>query len=78
MNDPKMLEDHLKRCEEQCRSYSSYAETLKEMAHECGTDDDLICQDLFEAEHNAKYYEGEAERIKEELEELHRRSHHNH
>ena len=63
--DHGTLEDQLREYEEQLRGLNSYVTELKSRVAEHGTPDEHVATDLLEAEHNIKYYEGEAARIKE-------------
>lgn len=59
-----MLENQLEEYEEKLRGFNSYINELNARAEEHGTDRALFATDLFEAEHNVAFYEGEVARIK--------------
>ena len=63
----EILEDQLKKYEMQLKSLRSYLTELNNKAAELGTDRSQFQDDLIEAEHNVKYYEGETARIRKEL-----------
>ena len=63
----KMPESQLERYEEQLRGFKSYIKELKDRTTEYGTPSEQFAEDLMEAEHNVKYYEGEIARIKEQI-----------
>ena len=63
----ELLEVKLKNYEEQLRGLRSYIKELKDKTSEHGTQREHYEEDLMEAEHNAKYYEGEIERIREQI-----------
>ncbi len=62
-----ILEERLWKYEEQLRGLNSYVKELNDRAAEHGTDRSLIEDDLREAEHNIRFYEGEIALIKQEL-----------
>jgi hypothetical protein len=64
------LEDQLERHESQLKSLKSYRKELNDMTAKHGTERAEFESDLFEVEHNVKYYEGEVARIKSELKEI--------
>ena len=66
--DHQMLEERLKDYEGQLRGYNCYIKELKDRTAEYGTQKEHFEEDLMEAEHNAKYCEGEIALIKELLE----------
>ena len=49
------------------KSLNSYIKELKDTTARCGTDKEQFEDDLFKAEQNAHYYEGEVDRIKREM-----------
>jgi hypothetical protein len=61
------LEDQLQDYEEQLQSLNSYIKALNDQAAKHGTDKAIYEEDLMEAEHNVKYYEGEIARLKKEI-----------
>jgi chromosome segregation ATPase len=61
------LEDQLQNYEMQLKSLKSYLKELNDMTAKHGTDRAQFETDLFEAEYNATYYEGETARLKAEL-----------
>lgn len=63
----EILKDQLDNYEGQVKSLNSYIKELKDTAAKCGTDKKQFEDDLFEAEQNARYYEGEVARIKREV-----------
>ena len=63
----ELLEDHSERCGARLRELKSYINELKAKTAEYGTDPIHFKEDLAEAEHNVKYYEGEIARCKGEL-----------
>jgi hypothetical protein len=65
-----MLEDQLQHCEKQLGGLNSFIKELNGMTAKHGTEPAHFEEDLFEAEHNVKFYEGEAARLKKELENL--------
>ncbi len=62
-----VLEDQLEKYEEELRDVSSYATELKATTARLGTDPVQFQEDLNEAEHNIKFYEGEIALIKKAL-----------
>lgn len=62
-----MLEDQLQDYEKELASLSSYVKELKDMTARHGTAKEHFEGDVAEAEHNARYYEGEITRLKQEL-----------
>jgi hypothetical protein len=60
----KQLEDQLEEYEEKLGGFNSYIRELKARVEEHGTDRALYETDLFEAEHNVAFYEGEIARLK--------------
>lgn len=64
----EMLEDQLESYREKLKSLNSYAKELNDMIAKHGTDRAHFEEDLVEAEHNVKYYEGEMARISEQME----------
>lgn len=64
----EMLDDQLESYEAQLRSLNSYIKELNNKTAKHGTEKALFEQDLMEAEHNVKYYEGEIARIRELIE----------
>ncbi|HKS28174.1 MAG TPA: DUF1508 domain-containing protein [Pyrinomonadaceae bacterium] len=64
--DHEMLEDQLKAYEGELRELNSYVKELKNRTAEQGTSAEQYEEDLTEAEHNIKYYEGEVARIREQ------------
>ena len=68
MNENSRLLTHeLVSYEEQLKSLNSYVKELSAMAAQYGTDTSQFEVDLAEAQNNVTYYEGEVERIKQEL-----------
>ncbi|HEX5708969.1 MAG TPA: DUF1508 domain-containing protein [Pyrinomonadaceae bacterium] len=59
-----LLKDELENYEAQLRGLTSYVRELNQKVAEHGTDRAHVADDLAEAEHNIKYYEAEAERLK--------------
>lgn len=68
------LEDHLQDYETQLKSLKSYLKELNDMTAKHGTDRAQFEEDLFEAEHNIKYYGGEMARLKNEIRALEKAS----
>lgn len=62
-----VLEDQLESYEEDLRGVSSYAGELKATTAKLGTDPAQFQDDLMEAEHNIKFYEGEIALLKKAL-----------
>lgn len=62
-----VLEDELENYEEELRSVDSYAAELKATTARLGTDPSQFQEDLMEAEHNIKFYQGEIALIKKAL-----------
>ena len=62
-----VLEDQLQNYEMQLQSLKSYMKELNDMAARHDTDREHFESDLFEAEHNIKYYEDEVARLKAEM-----------
>ncbi len=62
-----MLEDQLQNYEMQLKCLKSYLKELNDMAAKHGTGREHFESDLFEAEHNIKYYGGEIARLKNEI-----------
>jgi chromosome segregation ATPase len=62
-----VLEDHLQEYEMQLKCLKSYLKELNHMTDRHGTEREHFENDLFEAEHNIKYYEGEVARLKGEI-----------
>jgi hypothetical protein len=62
-----VLEDQLESYEEDLRGVSSYAAELKATTARLGTDPAQFQEDLMEAEHNVKFYEGEIALLKKAL-----------
>jgi hypothetical protein len=60
----KELESQLEEYGEKLKSLKSYIREMKARAEEHGTDRSLFEGDLFEAEHNVAYYEGEVGRLR--------------
>jgi hypothetical protein len=58
--------ERLARYEEELKGLKSYIQELKDMTARHGTQPEHFEEDLLEAEHNARYYEEEVARIKEE------------
>lgn len=69
-----MKADHAKLAEEckdyaeQLRGLNSYIKELKDKTAQHGTQTEAFADDLMEAEHNVKYYEGEIALIKKLIE----------
>lgn len=63
--DHEMLEDQLEAYGRELRELTSYVKELKNSTVEHGTSEEHYKEDLTEAEHNIKYYEGEIARIRE-------------
>jgi len=61
------LEDQLENYEEELRGVSAFAAELKATTAKLGTDPAQFEEDLHEAEHNIKFYEGEIALIKKAL-----------
>ena len=61
------LEDQLENYEEDLRGVSAFAAELKATTARLGTDPAQYEEDLREAEHNIKFYEGEIALIKKAL-----------
>jgi uncharacterized protein len=61
----EMLEGKLKNYEGQLGGLNSFIKELKARVTEHGTQSEHYEEDLMEAEHNIKYYEGELARIRE-------------
>ncbi|HEV7798313.1 MAG TPA: hypothetical protein VGO73_09165 [Pyrinomonadaceae bacterium] len=61
------LEDQLEEFESDLKGFSSFAQELKTTTAKLGTEPAQFEEDLQEAEHNVKFYEGEVARIKKEL-----------
>lgn len=66
--DQEMFEDQLKDYEEQLRGLNFYIKELEVKTAELGTPREHFEEELVEAEHNVKYYEGEIARIRETTE----------
>lgn len=64
----EMFEDQLESYEAQLRSLNSYIKELNDKTAKHDTEKAHFEQDLMEAEHNVKYYEGEIARIRELIE----------
>jgi septal ring factor EnvC (AmiA/AmiB activator) len=62
-----VLEAELENYEERLKSVSSYAAELKATIARLGTDPTQVEEDLMEAEHNIKFYQGEIALIKKAL-----------
>ncbi|HJR08414.1 MAG TPA: hypothetical protein VJ842_14225 [Pyrinomonadaceae bacterium] len=62
-----VLEDQLQDYEAQLRSLNSYVKELNDQIAKHGTDKAQVEEDLLEAGHNVKYYEGEIARLKQEI-----------
>ncbi len=62
-----MLEDQLQDYEMQLKCLKSYLKELNGMTTKHGTGREHFESDLFEAEHNIKYYGGEIARLKNEI-----------
>lgn len=62
-----MLEDQLQHYETQLKSLKSYLKELNDVCAKHGTGREHFESDLFEAEHNIKYYAGEIARLKHEI-----------
>jgi|ERR1044071_1023471 hypothetical protein len=69
-----MLEDQLQDYETQLKCLKSYLKELNDMTAKHGTDREHFESDLFEAEHNIKYYGGEIARLKKEIRALEKAS----
>jgi hypothetical protein len=63
----EILEAQLESYEEKCKSLGSYLTELKATCEKHGTPEDACVSDRSHAAHNAAYYQGEMERIKQEL-----------
>lgn len=61
------LEDQLENYEEDLRGVSAFAAELKATTAKLGTDPAQFQDDLMEAEHNIKFYEGEIALLKKAL-----------
>ncbi len=68
------LEDQLQDYETQLKCLKSYLKELNDMAAKHGTGREQFESDLFEAEHNIKYYGGEIARLKNEIRALEKAS----
>jgi hypothetical protein len=62
-----LLEDQLENYEEDLRGFSSYAAELKATTARLGTEPAQFQDDLTEAEHNIKFYQGEIALLKKAL-----------
>jgi hypothetical protein len=62
-----MLKDEAEYCATRLAHLNSFVSELKVMAAKHGTDESVLGEDLNEAQHNISYYEGELDRISEEL-----------
>ena len=62
-----LLEGQLQDYEMQLKSLKSYLKELNHATAEHGTDREHFEGDLFEAEHNVKYYEDEVARLRGEI-----------
>jgi chromosome segregation ATPase len=65
----EILEDQQQRYETQLSSLNSFVKELSDMTAKYGTERAQYEEDLLEAKHNIKYYEGEIARVKDELRE---------
>lgn len=63
----EMLEDRLKRDEEQFRELNSFLQELRTMTAKHGTDSAQLEGDIEETEHNINYYKSEIARLKKEI-----------
>ncbi|HEV7473095.1 MAG TPA: hypothetical protein VGN90_03535 [Pyrinomonadaceae bacterium] len=63
----EVLEDRLEDDEEQLKGLKSFVTELKAMTAKNGTDEAQFEEDLREAEHNIKFYDGEITRVKKEI-----------
>ncbi len=63
----EVLEDQLESYEEDLRGVSSYVAELKATTAKLGTDPAQFQDDLMEAEHNIKFYDGEIALLKKAL-----------
>lgn len=63
----ELLEDQLENYEEDLRGVSAFAAELKATTARLGTDPAQYEEDLHEAEHNIKFYEGEIALLKKAL-----------
>lgn len=63
----EMLEDQLDRYQRQLSGLKSFMKELKAMTDRHGTEKEHFHEDLIEAEHNIKFYEGEIARLKKEI-----------
>lgn len=61
------LEEQLKRHESDLRGLNSYVKELREMTAARGTPSEAFQDDLMEAEHNVRFYEGAIARLKEAI-----------
>ena len=63
----EMLEQQLEEQGEKLNSLYSYFQQLNDMTAKHGTEREHFEEDLMEAQHNIKYYEGEIARITQEI-----------
>lgn len=63
----EILEDELENYEEELKGLSSFLQELKTTTAKLATDPEQYEEDLWTAEHNIKFYQGEISRIKKEL-----------
>lgn len=66
-NHREILEDQLDGYSTKLQSTKAYITELTKTTAKHGTDRAHFDEDLVEAEHNAKYYQGEVERLKKEI-----------
>jgi uncharacterized protein YegP (UPF0339 family) len=62
------LQERLGKYEAQLKSLNSYVKELTDKASEHSTEREQFAEDLMEAEHNIKFYESEAARLRELIE----------
>jgi hypothetical protein len=63
----ELLEDQLSGYEQQLAGVKSYIKELKDKTTQHGTAKEHFQEDLIEAEHNLKFYQGEIEELKKEI-----------
>ncbi|HEX8144144.1 MAG TPA: hypothetical protein VF553_16200 [Pyrinomonadaceae bacterium] len=69
-NQREILEDQLESYEAQLRAVESFIRELNDTTAKVGADRSQFADDLFEAEHNLKYYQDASERVRKELADL--------
>ncbi len=63
----EILEDQLSSYEKQLAGVKSYIKELKDKTAQHGTAKEHFQEDLIEAEHNLKFYQGEIDELKHEI-----------